>query len=84
MKNLCEFCGWLGMLFIQGATVPTTIGILNGQDVKLPEISLVLMVWTGLALYFIRAIGNRDFLHITSNGIGFFLQSSLLALIVYQ
>jgi hypothetical protein len=83
IQKLCELCGWLGMVFIQGATLPTTIGILMGTNPRLPEISLILMVWSGLALYFIRAVAKKDTLHICSNGLGFFLQSSLLALIVF-
>ena len=78
-----ETCGWFGMVLIQGATLPTTYGILVGTNPKLPEISLILMVWSGLILYFIRAVAKRDTLHIVSNGIGSFLQSALLALIVF-
>jgi len=81
--KLAEFAGWFGMVMIQGATLPTTIGILMGSNPRIPEVSLVLMVWGGLALYFVRAVAKKDTLHIVSNGLGFFLQSSLLALIVF-
>lgn len=83
VKHIPEACGWLGMVFIQGATMPTTIGIIMGSNPKIPEISLVMMVWTGLFLYFVRAVAKNDRLHIVSNGVGFFLQSTLLALIVF-
>lgn len=83
IRHIPEACGWLGMVFIQGATMPTTIGIIMGSNPKIPEISLVMMVWTGLFLYFVRAVAKNDRLHIVSNGVGFFLQSTLLALIVF-
>jgi hypothetical protein len=42
-----------------------------------------LLVWTGLFLFLIRAIGNNDKLYIVSNAVGFFFNSILLALIVF-
>lgn len=81
--KILELCGWLGMCLIQGATLPTTWGILQGTNPKLPELSLVVMVWGGLFLYLLRAIDRRDTLHVVSNGIGTFLQGLLLLLIVF-
>jgi len=76
--------GWLGMLSIQSATLPVTYNVLVGNSTNLPPISMVVMVWLGLILYLIRAIIQKDMLHITSNGIGFFTQSLLMALIVFK
>ena len=50
--------GIVGMVFIQGASVPTIVKLLTGQQVSLPELSLVAMVWTGLILYLIRSLRN--------------------------
>ena len=78
-----ELCGWLGMILVQSATVPVTIGNIMGWTNTLPPLSMVLLVWAGLALYFVRAFYQRDTLYMVSNGIGFVLNSILLALIVY-
>lgn len=78
-----ELCGWLGMILVQSATLPTTLANLLGFSNQLPPISMVLLVWTGLALYFVRAYYQRDILYMFSNGLGFVLNSILLALIVY-
>ena len=78
-----ELCGWLGMILVQSATLPTTIGVLLGYTDKLPPISMVLLVWAGLALYFVRAFKNKDVLYMVSNGFGFFVNTILLALIVF-
>lgn len=82
-KRLVELCGWLGMILVQSATLPTTVKILLGLSSAKPPASMVLLVWFGLALYFIRAYVQRDKLYMFSNGFGFFLNSILLALIVF-
>lgn len=76
--------GWLGMIFIQSATLPVTYKILIGESTHVPPISMVLMVWIGLVLYLVRAVIQRDIVHITSNTIGFLTQSTLMALIVFK
>jgi lipid-A-disaccharide synthase-like uncharacterized protein len=83
-QKLGNLAGWLGMVSIQSATLPVTYNVLVGNTTNLPPISMVVMVWLGLILYLIRAIIQKDMLHITSNGIGFFTQSILMALIVFK
>lgn len=78
---LYEKAGWIGMLCIHGATVPITVSNIMGWSDKLPPLSMVTLVWFGLALYLWRAIAINDKLHIVSNSIGFALNSLLMALI---
>ena len=78
-----ELCGWAGMILVQSATLPTTISRVLGYSTTLPPISMVLLVWAGLFLYFIRAFHQKDTLYMVSNGFGFFVNSILLALIVF-
>ena len=78
-----ELSGWLGMILVQSATLPTTVSVLLGYSDKLRRLSMVLLVWAGLALYFVRAFKNKDVLYMVSNGFGFFVNTILLALIVY-
>ena len=82
--NFSEACGWIGMLLIHSATLPVTIGIILGYNSNLPPVSMVLLVWSGLFLFLVRAIGNNDKLYIISNAVGFFFNSILLALIVFK
>ena len=82
--NLSEICGWFGMVLIHSATLPTTISIILGLSDNRPPISMVLLVWTGLFLFLVRAIGNNDKLYIISNAVGFFFNTILLALIVFK
>jgi hypothetical protein len=78
-----ELGGWIGMCLIHGATVPVTIANIAGWSNQLPPLSMVLLVWAGLALFLWRAIDRNDVLYIVSNAVGFVLNSVLLALIVF-
>ena len=83
VKTISEIGGWIGMILIHGATVPTTMSVILGYSSDLPPLSMVLLVWSGLFLFLLRAIVVRDTLYIVSNAIGFFFNTILLALIVY-
>ena len=83
VKTMSEIGGWIGMILIHGATVPTTMSVILGYSSELPPLSMVLLVWSGLFLFLLRAIVARDTLYIVSNTIGFFFNTILLALIVY-
>lgn len=76
--------GWIGVALLQGATLPSMIGRLSGSNADLPPVSMVLMVWAGLLFYLIRAVRQKDVVYITSNAIGFLLNSVLLYLIAVQ
>jgi uncharacterized protein with PQ loop repeat len=82
-NKLTEACGWLGMVLIHGATLPPTLKVILGYATTLPPIEMILLVWSGLFLFLIRAVANNDKLYILSNAIGFFFNSILLALIVF-
>lgn len=77
-----EIGGWVGMCLIHGATIPVTVANIAGWSDKLPPLSMVLLVWAGLALFLWRALDRKDMLYIVSNAVGFILNSVLLALIV--
>jgi hypothetical protein len=71
------------MCLIHGATIPVTVSNILGLSSQLPPLSMVLLVWAGLALFLWRAIERKDMLYIVSNAVGFILNSVLLALIVF-
>ena len=83
VKTISEIGGWIGMILIHGATVPTTMSVILGYSSELPPLNMVLLVWSGLFLFLLRAIVAKDTLYIVSNTIGFFFNTILLTLIVY-
>jgi len=50
----------------------------------LPPLSMVVLIWSGLLLFFIRSAIMKDKLYMLSNGIGFFFQSIMLAFLVFK
>jgi hypothetical protein len=83
-KKFGEFCGWVGLVLIHGATLPVTYMALKGAAVVLPPLSMVILLWSGLLLFFVRSAIQKDRLYMVSNGVGFFLQSIMLSMLVFQ
>jgi phage-related minor tail protein len=79
-----ETLGWLAVVVLHLATIPTMAAVLTGLTEKMPPVDLVLFTWTGLFLLFCKATIQRDLLNIVTIGLGFFIQASLLALIVFK
>lgn len=79
-----EGIGWLGTMLIHCATIPSLLGLIFAVSDALPSLDVVLFIWFGLLLFFIRALINRDMLSIITHGIGFFIQAVLLGVIVFK
>jgi hypothetical protein len=79
-----ETLGWLAVVLLHLATIPTLAAILTGLTEKMPPVDLVLFSWMGLFLLFCKATIQKDILNIVTIGFGFFVQAALLALIVFK
>jgi hypothetical protein len=83
-KISADTIGWLAVLFLHGATIPATVGLLLGISDRLPSIDVVLFVWSGLVLLFIRSLVLRDTINIITIGGGFIIHAALLGLLVFK
>lgn len=83
-KVSAEGIGWLGVMFLHCATVPSILSLIFGISDGLPSLDIVLLIWVGLFLFFIKALINRDMLNIITHGIGFFVQVVLLGVVIFQ
>ena len=79
-----ETAGWIAIVLLNLATVPTLVAVLTGLTEKMPPVDMVLFSWLGLFLFFIKATIQKDLLNIVTIGLGFFVQAALLALIVFK
>jgi hypothetical protein len=79
-----DFLGWLAILLLHAATIPGLIAVMTGLSDQLPPIDLVLMVWSALALMFVRAAVTKDMLNIITIGFGFMIQAGMVALIFFR
>lgn len=85
VKNISsETVGWLAVLFIHCATIPSLLGLLIGVSDKLPSIDVVVFLWVSLFLLFMKALINKDTLNILTISVGFMIQASLMGLLVFK
>lgn len=76
-----ETVGWVAVIFIHASTIPTLLAVMQGLTDRLPQVDMLLMVWFGLAMFFVKSVIQKDILNILTIGIGFIIQAAMLALI---
>jgi len=83
-KISADTLGWLAALVFHASTIPTLLALLSGLSDRTPSLDVVLFLWTGLTLLFLRAIVLKDILNIITIGTGFIVQAVLMALILFK
>lgn len=76
--------GWVAILLLHAATVPSMLGLMIGITDNTPPVDLTLLLWSALGLMFLKAIVQRDILNLITIGLGFMGQAMLLALIFFR
>ena len=79
-----ETLGWLAVILIHSATIPTLLALLTGLSDRTPSLDIVLFIWAGLVLLFGRAIVLKDTLNIITIGVGFIAQAVIMAVILFK
>jgi len=75
---------WLAVIFLHSATVPSLLAIMAGLSDDMLPVEMVLLTWFGLAMLFLQAVTQRNFLQIVTISVGFMLQAGLMALIFFR
>jgi hypothetical protein len=83
-KVSAETLGWLAVVIIHCATIPTLLALLTGLSDSVPNLDIVLFMWTGLVLLFARAVVLKDMLNIVTIGMGFTIQAVIMAMILFK
>jgi len=76
--------GWLAAIVLHCATLPSFLALMTGLSDKTPGLDIILFLWSGLVLLFLRAVVLRDMLNIITIGFGFILQAGFMALILFK
>jgi len=79
-----ETLGWMSAVILHAATIPSLLAVMSGLTDRLPGVDLVLLVWAGLTLLFLKATVQKDMLNIVTIGFGFIIQAVLMALIFFK
>jgi hypothetical protein len=83
-KISADTLGWLAVIVINCATIPTLLALMTGLSDKVPSLDMVMFLWASLILLFARAIVLRDMLNIITISLGFMIQASLMAMILFK
>ena len=79
-----ETFGWAANLVLHAATVPSLLALMSGLTDHNPPVDLVLLVWGGLGLLFVKAAIQKDMLNVVTIGLGFIAQAVMMALIFFK
>jgi len=83
-KVSADTLGWLAVVVIHCATIPTLLALLTGLSDSVPNLDIVMFMWAGLVLLFFRAVVLRDMLNTITIGLGFIVQAVIMAMILFK
>lgn len=83
-KVSADTLGWMAVVLIHCATIPTLLALLAGLSDTVPNLDIVMFMWAGLVLLFFRAVVLRDLLNIITIGLGFITQAVIMAMILFK
>jgi hypothetical protein len=76
--------GWLTIVLLHLASVPTLVSVLMAQSDKLPPVDLMVFVWSALITFFFKSLIEKNFLYIATICIGFAAQTMIMSLILFK
>ena len=76
--------GWLTIVLLHFASIPTLLSVLLTQNDKLPPVDLMIFVWSGLITLFFKNLIERNFINIATICLGFCAQTVIMSLILFK
>ena len=76
--------GWITIIVLHFASIPTLLAVLMAQSDKLPPVDLMVFVWAGLLTLFFKSLIERNFLYIATICMGFAAQTLIMGLILFK
>ena len=76
--------GWITIVLLHFASVPTLLAMILAQSDKLPPYDLMLFVWAALTTLFFKSLIEKNFLYVSTICVGFIGQVVMLGMIVFK
>ena len=76
--------GWITIVFLHFAPVPTLVSVLLNKSDRLPTIDVMIFIWSALLALFFKALIERNLLYIATICLGFCAQTVLMSLILFR
>lgn len=84
MRISAHTLGWVTIILLHFAAVPTLLAVLMGTSDRMPPVDLIIFVWSALIAMFFKALIERNFLYIATICVGFAAQTVLMSLILFR
>lgn len=75
---------WATIILLHCASIPSILSFILGVVDHMPGIDIILFLWVGLFVYFIKSFMENNRIVLFTNATGFFIQAMLLATVVFQ
>ena len=76
--------GWITIILLHFASMPTLISVLLAQNDKLPPADLMIFIWAALTTLFFKSLIEKNFLYLATICMGFLAQTVLMGLILFK
>jgi hypothetical protein len=76
--------GWTGLIALHAVTIPSLFGLMTGITDNTPPIDMIIILWTAMGLFYIKAILEKNVISLVIIGLGFIMQSILMALVFFK
>jgi hypothetical protein len=76
--------GWMTIILLHFAAMPTLISVLLAQNDKLPPVDLMIFIWAALTTLFFKSLIERNFLYIATICMGFLAQTVVMGFILFK
>lgn len=76
--------GWLTILFMHFAALPTLFAVLMSTSDKLPPVDLMIFIWSALITLFFKSLIEKNYLYISTICLGFAAQTVIMSLIMFR
>jgi hypothetical protein len=76
--------GWITIVLLHMAAVPTLLAVLLSQSDRLPPVDLMIFIWSALVSLFFKSLIERNFMYIATICLGFAAQTLIMGLILFR
>jgi len=76
--------GWITIILLHFASIPTLLAVLMAKSDTLPPVDLMVFVWSALITLFFKALIEKNFLYIATICLGFAAQTVIMSLILFK
>lgn len=76
--------GWVSILLLNFASIPTLMSVLLGNSDKLPPVDLMLFIWVALITLFFKSLIQRNYLNVATICLGFAAQTIMMGMILFK